>query len=247
MQQNDKVVLVTGAGRRIGREISLYLHEKGCRLIVHYHHSEQDAKTLVNELNQHRPDSAVALKQNLREISEIPQFMAQCHQIWGQLDALINNASTFFPTSVESTTEHEWNELFDTNAKAPFFLAKAAVPFLKQSRGLIVNITDIHTEKPLKDYPIYCASKSALQMLTASLAKELAPEIRVNAIAPGAIAWPEGINTLPEHIKQKIIEQTLLKRHGDPIYIAKAAAYLLFDADFVTGQTIKVDGGRTLA
>lgn len=247
MQQNDKVVLITGAARRIGQEISRYLHAKGCRIIVHYHHSKQDAEQLVKEFNQQRPDSAIAYAANLREISQLPSFIETCFQTWERLDAIVNNASVFFPTATSTTTEHEWDELFDTNVKAPFFLAKAALSYLKQHQGSIIHITDIHAQKPLKDYAAYCASKAALEMLTKSLAKELAPDVRVNAVAPGAIAWPEGINSLPDNIKEKIIQQTLLKRHGDPIYIAKAVNYFLFDADFVTGQTLIVDGGRTLS
>ncbi len=247
MQQHDKVVLVTGAARRIGLEISRHLHAQGCRVIVHYQHSKQEAEHLIQELNQNRSDSAVAYPTNLREFSALPHFIEQCIQTWERLDAIVNNASVFFPTDLATTTEHEWDELFDTNLKVPFFLAKAAAPFLKKHQGSIINITDIHAAKPLKDYPVYCATKAGLEMLTQSLAKELAPDIRVNAVAPGAIAWPEGINSLPDNIKEKIIQQTLLKRHGDPIYIAKAVSYLLFDADFVTGQTIVVDGGRLLA
>lgn len=241
-----KVALITGAGRRIGAKIAAILHENGINVALHCHQSVKEAEILCEQFNQARPHSAMLVQGDLTQFNNLCSIVTKAAETWGQLDVLVNNASCFFPTQAGSATENDWNRLVDTNLKAPFFLAQAAYPFLKTQKGCIINIVDIHAISPLSDYPIYSISKAGLAMLTKTLAKEWGPHIRVNSISPGAIMWPENENTLSEKIKNKIIEQTALKTHGDPLEIAKAVLFLVRDADFMTGQNINVDGGRTL-
>jgi pteridine reductase len=174
-------------------------------------------------------------------------LIEQAVSCWERLDVLVNNASVFYKTEIGMVSESAWDKLMDTNLKAPFFLAQAAFPHLATQQGCIVNIVDICTDRPVQDYPVYCISKAGLLMLTKSLACELGPDVRVNAVSPGSIIWPEGENVLPEEIKQKIIRQTVLQRHGDPAAIAKAVWFLISEADYITGQNINVDGGRLLS
>ncbi len=243
---STKVALITGGARRIGAAIARRLHANGLNVVLHYNLSADEALTLCEEFNQQRPHSAVALKANLQE-SESEKCLAEAaNQVWHRLDVLVNNASRFYPTPFAEVTEYAWNDLMTSNLKAPFFLAQAAAPFLMANEGLILNITDIHAERPLRDYSVYCLSKSALTMMTKVLAKELGPTVRVNAIAPGAILWPEGENSLSVVMKQKIIEETLLAREGDVEDIAKAVLFFVNDANYVTGQILCVDGGRSL-
>lgn len=243
---NTPVALITGAARRIGAEIARILHENGLNVIIHYHTSKKEASALSLELNKKRPQSAIVLKANLGKLSELKKLIQQSVKSWGKLDVLVNNASCFYKTSVNDVNESSWNHILDTNLKAPFFLAQLAAPYLKTQLGSIINIVDIHAEKPLLDYPIYTISKAGLGMLTKTLARELGPEIRVNSVSPGAIIWPEGHNKLSPQLKQKIISHTALKRHGGPKEIAKAVLFLVRDADYITGQDIAVDGGRSL-
>ena len=241
------VALITGAAKRIGAHIASHLHQRGMNVVVHYRHSAKAAQQLCASLNRERPDSAVAIVADLDNHEHYLMLIKSAVKQWGRLDVLVNNASTFFPTALAKANETEWHGLMNSNLKAPFFLAQAATPYLKKTNGCIVNITDIHGKKPLKDYSIYSIAKAGLIMLTKSLAKELAPEIRVNAVSPGSILWAhEEKNILSATKKQDILQKTLLKRQGAPEDIAKAVWYLIHDANYVTGQVIAVDGGRSL-
>lgn len=244
LQKNTPpTALVTGAAKRIGQAIAKHLHHHGYHVVIHYHQSEKEAQTLANDLNEQKPNSALALKANLCKIGEIKVLMQNTLAWTNGIDLLINNASIFKTTVFESFDESAWHQLFDTNTKAPFILSQLAYPSLKKSKGCIVNITDIHADNPLKGYAAYCQTKAALTMQTKALAKEFAPHVRVNAVAPGAIAWPEEENELSTLQKEKIIEKTPLKRHGKPVFIAQAVLALI-DHPFITGEVIRVDGGR---
>lgn len=237
----DRVALVTGGSRRIGAAIVRLLHAKGMTIALHYSTSSPDATRLSHELNSQRPGSASLFQANLLETERIPGLIDAVLAACGRLDAVVNNASTFYPTPVGSVTEQDWQGLMGINLKAALFIAQAATPHLKASRGSIVNITDVYARRPLKDHPVYCMAKAGLDMLTKSLARDLGPEIRVNAVAPGSILWPE--RDLSESAKHRIISRTALKRRGDPTDIAQAVLYLLRDAGYTTGATIAVDGG----
>ena len=241
---NRKTILVTGAARRVGSAIARALHATGANILVHYHLASEAAAALVAELNLARPSSAACLQADLRQVETSPQLVASTIDRFGRLDALVNNASSFFPTPFGSIDMAAWNELLDSNLKAPLFLTQAAAPHLAASRGAVVNITDIHAERPLGGYPLYCAAKAGLLGLTRALAIELAPLVRVNAVAPGPILWPED-NVFDRAAQTKIVAHTLLERAGCPQDVARAVHYLLEDATYVTGQVINVDGGRT--
>ncbi|NKB77214.1 MAG: pteridine reductase [Gammaproteobacteria bacterium] len=241
---HNQVILITGAAKRIGASTARLLHAKGANLILHYNSSESDALRLMEELCANRAHSVRLIKGDLSEINAIKISIRQALAELGRLDALINNASSFFPTPLASTTEDQWQRIFDTNLKAPFFLAQATAPYLKKQNGSIINIVDIYAQRPLLDHPVYSASKAGLASLTQSLALELGPQIRVNGVSPGAILWPE-IN--PDEVsQQRMISRTPLKRVGDPQDIAKTILFLLSRASFITGQVINVDGGRTV-
>lgn len=242
----SKVALVTGGARRIGAEIARTLHHAGMNIVLHYNSSEEEAIRLCEQFNQHRDHSAVAIHANLEELENGSALIAQAVDVWDRLDVLVNNASRFYRTAIGKVTEYAWDDLMNSNLKAPFFLSQAAGPYLAASEGCIVNITDIHGESPLRDYSVYCISKSGLVMMTKILAKELGPLIRVNAVAPGSILWPEGENTLSNEDKQKIISQTILRRPGSPEDIAKAVLFFVRDANYITGQVLRVEGGRLL-
>lgn len=244
---SDKVALITGAARRIGAEIARTLHASGMRIVLHYHASHEEALALSHELNEKKPDSATILRADLSDTSSLQGLINNAVSVWGRLDVLVNNASRFYRTAVGQVSDFAWADLIDSNIKAPFFLSQAAAPHLAKSKGTIVNITDIHGERPISDYSVYCISKSGLLMMTKVLAKELAPHIRVNAVSPGAILWPEGENELSEQDKEKIIKRTMLHRAGGAADIAKAVLYFVRDADYVTGQVLSVDGGRLLS
>jgi pteridine reductase len=239
-----RVVMVTGGARRIGAALSRGLHDAGAKIIIHCRRSTDQAETLCRELNGRRAGSTVMLRADLLDPDAIPQLIDQAVASFGRLDALINNASTFYPTPLGSVTEKEWLDLIGTNLKAPLFLSQSAAPHLRDSRGTIINLVDIHARRPLRDHPVYCAAKAGLVALTRSLARDLAPEIRVNAIAPGAILWPE--MGLDQDDCDDIIQRTALKRAGEPRDIVTCARYLIADAGYVTGQVITVDGGRSL-
>jgi pteridine reductase len=214
-------------------------------LVIHYRNSNQAATELRNELEQNRPDSVALIQADLHQTATFDSMIQQAQSVWGQLDVLINNASTFYPTPVGSISEQNWDELIGSNLKAPLFLSQAAAPYLKQRQGNIINIVDIHADRPLKEHTVYSMAKAGLAMLTKSLARELGPEIRVNGIAPGAILWPE--NELNEASKEEILSRTALKRSGEPTDIANTALFLIEHAHYITGQIISVDGGRTLS
>ena len=240
---SNKVVLITGAAHRIGAITARMLHAEGMNILLHYRHSRDAAESLQTELNAMRTDSVHLIQADLHDSAKLPALVEQAIQIWGQLDVLINNASSFYATPIGTVTETQWDDLIGSNLKAPFFLSQAAAPYLRQQHGCIVSIVDIHAERPLKEFPVYSMAKAGLVMLTKSLASELGPEVRVNAVAPGAILWPENLG---EHEKEKIISRTFLKRQGAPDDIARAILYLIRDAGYMSGQVITVDGGRSL-
>jgi pteridine reductase len=238
----NKWVLITGGAKRIGARIARTLHAEEMNLIIHFNTSSDDANKLCSELNSIRNNSAIAIGSNLTNQTEVESLITKVIETTGQLDVLINNASTFYPTPIEDITLDDWDNLMGTNLKAPLFLCKHAAPHIKESKGCIINMVDIHASKPLKNHSIYGSAKSGLVMLTRSLAKDLAPEVRVNGIAPGMILWPE--NEPSEEIKQKVIDQIPLKRSGEPNDIAQTVLFLIAHADYITGQIIAVDGGR---
>ncbi len=244
VQTEGQVALITGAGRRIGAAIARTLHSAEVRIILHYHHSETEARELADQLNKIRPDSARTLKANLLETAELSDMAATALSFWSRLDILINNASSFYPTPLASLSEEAWDDLMGTNLKAPLFLIRATADALKAQHGSIVNLVDIHARKPLRGHLIYGAAKAGLEMLTRALARELAPEVRVNAVAPGTILWQE--SGVPESVQRKILTRVPLKRMGSVDDIAKAVLFLVRDAPYVTGAVIPVDGGRSI-
>jgi pteridine reductase len=241
----EKTALITGAGRRIGAKLVRALHGAGMNIILHYCRSAKDAKQLHDELNGQRANSIILVCADLMNREELGSLVSQAQNAWDGLDVLINNASTFYPTRVGEITEQDWETLSGINLKAPLFLSQAVAPFLRRSHGCIINIVDIHADRPLKNYTVYCIAKAGLVMLTKSMARELAPEVRVNGIAPGAILWPEIEDYGSVHTE--IIERTALKREGNPEDIANAALFLILNADYITGQIISIEGGRTLS
>lgn len=239
------VALITGAGRRVGAVIARTLHAAGFDLALHYRHSADAAQALAEELEQRRADSTTLVHAELAELDALPGLVGSVLARFDRLDALVNNASAFYPTPVGSATPAQWNELFASNAQAPFFLAQAAWPALRQARGAIVNLVDIYAERPLAGYPIYVMAKAALAAMTRALALDLGPEVRVNAVAPGAVLWPEEGKDYDD--RAALLARTPLKRAGSPQDVAGAVLWLLRDAPFVTGQIIRVDGGRSLS
>ncbi len=245
MTQTRKVALVTGSARRIGAQTVHTLHEAGFNAIIHYRRSADDALELAAALNAIRPDSAQTVQADLLDIDALPALVASCIGFWGRLDVIVNNASAFYPTEVGEITEKDWDVLVGSNLKAPLFLCQAAADELRRNEGCIVNMVDIHADRPLKHYTVYCVAKAGLVMLTKSLARELGPEVRANGVAPGAILWPEEPHHDAEH--REIIARTALKREGEPMDIARTIRFLVTDAPYITGQIIAVDGGRTLS
>ena len=239
-----KTVLVTGAAKRVGRSIARELHAAGANIVVHYREAVDAAEALVAELNSARPESAGLVQADLLDCQALPGLVEYALDRFQRLDALVNNASSFFPTPLASIDLAAWDDLIGSNLKAPLFLTQAAAPHLKAAHGAIVNITDIHAERPLAGFPLYCAAKAGLLGLTRALAIELAPEVRVNAVAPGPILWPDDAS-FDSEARDHIIDHTLLKRSGSPQDIARTVRFLLNDAPYVTGQVINVDGGRT--
>lgn len=243
-QLTDKVALITGGAQRIGASIARTLHGAGMKVVVHYRSSETDAQALVAELNQQRADSVLLLQGDLSIQNALASLVETAVMRWGRLDALVNNASIFYPTPLGSVTPLQWDDLMDVNLKAPFFLAQAAAPHLAKQGGCIVNIADIHADRPLKGYPVYSMAKAGLVMMTRALARELGPTIRVNAVAPGAILWPaQGLDAAAQ---ATIVARTALKRQGVPQDIARTVLFLIRDAEYITGQVVSVDGGRSL-
>lgn len=239
------VALITGSARRIGAAIARRLHAEGFDLALHYRGSAAEMQALAAELEAARANSVLTLQADLSEFDRLPELVARTVGRFGRLDALVNNASTFQPTPLGTATPAQWDALFAANARAPFFLSQAAAPHLRASKGAIVNLVDIYAERPLREHPVYCMAKAALVMATKSLALELAPEVRVNAIAPGAILWAE--NETSDTRQQALLARTPLARTGTPAEIAEAVRWLLRDATYTTGQVIPLDGGRMLA
>lgn len=239
-----KVALITGGAHRIGATTARTLHAAGANMVIHYRNSSAGAEALQAELHARRADSVTLLQGDLHDTPALAQLVAKAHAAWGRLDLLVNNASTFYPTPLGSVTESVWDDLIGSNLKAPFFLAQAAAPHLRMERGSIVNIVDIHAERPLKEHPVYSMAKAGLVMMTKSLACELGPEVRVNGVAPGAILWPE--NEMDDATRSKILERTFLKRQGSPQDIANAVLFLARDAHYTSGHILTVDGGRSL-
>ncbi len=242
---SSRVALVTGSAKRIGAEVIRRLHAEGLRVILHYNGSKDAAQALADELNALRKDSVTIIQFNLLDIEQLESFATNVLAIWGRLDILVNNASTFYPTPLEKISLDQWNSLVGVNLQAPLFLSKALAPSLATHKGCVINIVDIHSDRPLKGYTIYCIAKAGLAMLTKSLARELAPDVRVNGVSPGAIMWPEVEDYEPMH--QEIIDRTALKREGNPTDIADTVWFLANSANYITGQIIAVDGGRTLS
>ena len=246
MPNLPKVALITGAAKRIGAEVARHLHAANFNLIIHYHHSEPEALSLADELNAARENSALTIKADLNDQDQLNALAKQASEQWQGLSLLVNNASSFYPTPFGKASESDWEDLIGSNLKAPYFLAQALAPALTAAAGCIINIADIYAEKPLRNHSIYSIAKAGNLMLTKSLAQELAPRVRVNGIAPGAILWPEQADKLSDEDKEKMLAKIPLQQRGQAQDIAKAIMYLVKDAPYVTGQVLTVDGGRSL-
>lgn len=252
LENRSPVALITGGAKRLGAATARQLHQAGYRLVLHYRHSAEAAEALAAELNTERPGSVVVLSADLNQHAQVLQLATAAVDCFGRLDVLVNNASSFYPTPMGKVTEADWLDLFASNAKAPFFLSQALLPALQQHKGCIINMVDIHADKPLAEHPVYCMAKAALVMMTRALARELAPTIRVNAVAPGAILWPEtgsseqpALHMLTEQDKTGILAQIPLGALGQPEDIARTVLFLA-SAPYITGQIVAVDGGRSL-
>ena len=243
---SGKTVLITGAARRVGAAIAMAMHAAGANLVVHYRKSANEAGQLADALNAKRPASVVTIQADLLDTAKLPTLVEFAVRTFGGLDVLVNNASTFYATPIGAITPAAWDDLMGSNLKVPLFLSQAAVPALRKTSGLILNIVDIHSLRPLRNYTVYCAAKAGLHMLTRSLAKELGPEIRVNGISPGPVLWAESGQS-EGSTREKIIERTILKRMGTPDDIAQTAVFFAASASYVTGQILAVDGGRSVA
>jgi pteridine reductase len=241
-----KVVLITGGARRVGAGVARHLHARGANVVVHYRASSVEARELKKELTAARADSVVLVQGDLLKPANVSGLIKDAVKAYGRLDALVNNASSFYATPIGDIDEKAWDDLVGTNLKAPLFLSQSAARELRRSHGAIVNIIDIHAEFPMKHYVVYNVAKSGLVALTRSLARELGPEVRVNGIAPGTILWPEDEAWKDDLARQRIVNQTALKRIGEPDDIAKAVEFLLAGAPYVTGQILAVDGGRSV-
>ncbi len=239
----NKTVLITGAAKRIGAAIAKHLHYAGMNIVIHHNISEKEADKLAGKLNDIRPDSAMTVQANFEHEDSYAALIEASVNFKNGLNVLVNNASVFYPTPIESLNDNQFDEMISTNLKAPLFLSQLAAPALAMNKGCIINIADIHANRPLADHSIYSISKSGLIMLTQSLAKDLAPAIRVNAISPGAITWPEDMD---DKTKKDILEHTAMKKTGNMEDISKAVLFLINGADYITGQVINVDGGKTL-
>ena len=242
---HGKVVLITGGAKRVGAAIARLLHAAGANLMIHYRSSAEEARALQDELNALREDSVALIQADLLDVAVLPSLVSQTVTIFGGLDVLVNNASSFYPTPIGNIKQDDWETLMGSNLRAPLFISQAAAPELKKRLGCIVNITDIHAERPLKNYVVYSIAKAGLVGLTKSLARELGPEVRVNAVAPGPILWPEDDKGFDEVSRQRIVSHTILKTVGEPDDIARAVRFFVLDAPYVTGQVLAVDGGRS--
>ena len=243
-EKNNKNALITGAAKRIGASISRNIHEAGYNVGIHYNSSKKDAKKLCDELNAKRAGSAEIFKADITQVSDAKSLVNSFLKWVGKLDLLINNASSFYPTPIGSVTEENWNDLIGTNLKGPLFISQEASVSLKKNKGSIINLVDIHIKSPPKDHAVYIAAKAGLEILTRSLARDLAPEVRVNGISPGAILWPEG--ELDAATKDKILDSIPLKRKGNPQDISDCVLFLVNSASYISGQIISVDGGKSI-
>ncbi len=241
-----KIVLVTGGAKRVGAAICRRLHAAGANIVIHYRSSLYEVLALRAELNDLRANSAQCVQADLLDIAALKAMVEEAVKHFGHLDALVNNASSFYATPLPEVNEAQWNDLLGTNLKAPLFLAQAAAEELRRRHGTIVNIADIHAERPMHGHLLYSAAKAGLVALTKSLAQEMAPQVRVNAVAPGGISWPEDEEWQDEERRRKIVAHTLLKREGEPDDIARTVQFLIADAPYITGQVISVDGGRSI-
>lgn len=239
-----KVVLITGGAKRVGAVIARTLHGAGYDVALHCRYSTAEADALAQQLCAQRPNSAFVLQADLADMQALPKLIASTLSHYGRLDALINNASAFYPTPVELATTAQWNELFASNAQAPFFLVQAALPALRATHGTVINLVDVYAERALAQHPIYVMAKAALEAMTRCLALDLGPDVRVNGVAPGAVMWPS--DGKPYADQEAILTRTPLKRAGAPEDVAGTVLWLLRDAPFVTGQIIRVDGGRSI-
>jgi len=246
LSDRNKVVLITGGAKRVGAAICRSLHAEGYTMMIHYKSSLQEAQSLKAELNLHRPNSVAIVQGDLLDIASIPNLVAATVNTFGRLDVLINNASTYYASELGEIDESKWHDLVGSNLKAPLFLSQASASELRKNYGCIVNITDMHVERPKKGYIIYSVAKAGLVTLTKSLAHELSPEVRVNAVAPGPVQWPDSNPQFDEVYRQRVINQTLLKRVGEAEDVAKAVKFLIADAPFITGHVLAVDGGRSI-
>ncbi|MFM2434247.1 MAG: hypothetical protein RL063_226 [Pseudomonadota bacterium] len=246
LSDKNKVVLITGGAKRVGAAICRSLHAEGYTMMIHYKSSFHEAQALQAELNLHRADSAAIVHGDLLDIENIPKLISATISQFGRLDVLINNASTYYASELGDIDESKWHDLMGSNLKAPLFLSQAAATELRKNHGCIVNITDMHVERPKKGYIIYSVAKAGLVTLTKSLAHELSPEVRVNAVAPGPVQWPDSNPQFDEVYRQRVINQTLLKRVGEAEDVAKAVKFLIADAPFITGHVLAVDGGRSI-
>ncbi|HJL92964.1 MAG TPA: pteridine reductase [Woeseiaceae bacterium] len=242
--KNKMYALVTGSAKRIGASIVKNLHASGLNIGIHYHSSRSDAISLCKELNSNRPDSASIFQADITQSLEARKLIKEFIHWGGKIDLLINNASSFYPTPIGKITDDDWNDLIGTNLKGPLFLCQEAAKNLRETQGSIINLIDIHTKNPLRNHALYVSAKAGLKMLTQSLAKDLAPEIRVNGISPGAILWPEG--NINDQKKEAILSQIPLQRKGTPQDISDCILFLLYHSNYITGQTITIDGGRSI-
>ena len=241
-----KVILVTGGAKRVGAAICRRLHAAGANIALHYRSSEKQALALQAELHTSRPGSVFLAQADLLDMSVLPKLVEEVVRHFGRLDGLVSNASSFFATPLDDIDESQWHDLIGTNLKAPLFLAKAAAPELRRSQGAIVNIVDIHADRPMRGHLLYSVAKTGLLGLTRALAQELSPDVRVNGVSPGVIIWPDHADWNDEMLRQQIVDHTLLKREGSPDDIAKTVQFLLSNAPYITGQIIAVDGGRSI-
>lgn len=239
-----KTALVTGSAARIGAEVSRTLHRRGCDVVIHYNSSGSAAQQLADELNAERANSAFPAQADLSSPRGLDQLAGETRKHFESLDILVNNASRFYPTVMGQTKAWQWDDLLNSNLRGPYFLVQELLDELKTAGGAVINIVDIHSERPMPGHAVYCMSKAGLAMMTQALAQELGPSIRVNGVSPGAILWPAAEPDSKE--KQAILDRVVLERVGDPSDIASAVAYLALDAPYVTGQILAVDGGRSL-
>ncbi|EAV46454.1 pteridine reductase [Methylophilales bacterium HTCC2181] len=244
MNKINRIALVTGSAKRIGASIARHLHSLNINIMIHHNNSNEEASRLAIDLNNLRANSAATVQANLLDSDACTKVISEVIATFGQLDFLINNASSYYPTPITSINQEDWDDLMGTNLRAPLMLSQSAVKYLEKTRGSIINITDAQIQNPKADYIVYSIAKSGLMTLTRSLAKDLSPNIRVNAVAPGAILWPSTNQEIDEQYREDVISKTLLKKMGSPEDICSAVEYLLVHATYVTGQTITVDGGR---